>query len=187
MMKHYRYYLQPLKSASTAVAASTTPTAGAAATPKSVSPKDRIKEDLAKKLTAEQKIIEAEERREAARVAREISRKEAEEQAKEKIVNSVSVPIQQQQQDSSTFANQGTWLAQAPEGVPSILSWTQRDDGTSCEVEIWVEIDVSFYRCFGEHFFDLRFKSVYGHLTCFCACLLCPFCPSLCYLTFRLT
>jgi hypothetical protein len=133
MMKHDRYYLQPLKSASTVVAAST---AGAATTPsKSVSPQDRIKEDLAKKLTAEQKIIEAEERREAARVAREISRKEAEEQAKEKIVNSVSVPIQQEQEDSSSFANQGIWLAQAPEGVPSILSWTQRDDGTLCEVE----------------------------------------------------
>lgn len=132
-LKRYRYYLQPLKSASTAAA------------PKpAVSPKDRTKEDQANKLTAEQKIIEAEERREAARVAREFSRKEAEEQAKEKIVNSVAVPLQYSSSSSSSFANQDAWLAQAPEGVPSILSWTQRDDGASCEMEMRIGILVSF-------------------------------------------
>ena len=82
----------------------------------------KLKDD---KATAEQKIVDADSRREAARIAREIRRKEAEEEAKEKIIQAAAATAAY----SQDFVSRGVKLAEAPEGVPSILSWAQRPDG----------------------------------------------------------
>ena len=64
-------------------------------------------------MTTEQRILEAENRREASKLARETQRNAA-----------TMAPM-----DFFTTSSKGTKLAQAPDGVPSILSWTQRKDG----------------------------------------------------------
>ena len=64
-------------------------------------------------MSTEQKIREAENRREASRLARETQRNAE-----------IMAPM-----NFLTSPSKGTKYAEAPDGVPSILSWTQRKDG----------------------------------------------------------
>lgn len=73
-----------------------------------------LSENLMKKAAVEQKIRDAEAHREEARLARETRRNEEAAAAAANFAASLA---------------RGNKLAEAPDGVPSILSWTQREDG----------------------------------------------------------